>query len=37
VASGSTNEKGLYKVSNIDPGNCEIHFPDYDDDAWEEA
>ena len=37
VASGSTNEKGLYKVSNIDPGNCEIHFPDYDDAAWEEA
>ena len=37
VASGSTNEKGLYKVSNIDPGNCEIRFPDYDDAAWEEA
>ena len=37
VASGTTDEKGCYKVTHIDPGNCEIAFPDLDDKAWEEA
>jgi len=37
VAEGCTNEKGEYKVSGIDPGNCRIGFPDLDENAWEEA
>ncbi|MDB5972318.1 MAG: rhs element Vgr family protein [Hydrocarboniphaga sp.] len=37
VASGTTDEKGLYKVSNIDPGECQVAFPDFDDEAWEES
>jgi type VI secretion system secreted protein VgrG len=37
VASGSTDEKGGYKVTNIDPGDCKIAFPELDDKAWEDA
>ncbi len=37
VAEGCTNEKGEYKVSGIDAGNCQICFPDLDQNAWEEA
>ena len=36
-AAGSTDEKGGFKVTNIDAGNCEIAFPDLDDKAWEEG
>ena len=34
VAQGVTNEKGLYRVDNIDPGSCKISFPNLDKDAW---
>ncbi|MCC7497231.1 MAG: type VI secretion system tip protein VgrG [Bryobacterales bacterium] len=37
VSSGTTDEKGVGKITNIDPGNCEISFPNLDQDAWEEA
>ncbi len=35
VSDGTTDEKGLYRVENIDPGNCDITFPNLDKDAWE--
>ena len=34
ASSGVTNEKGLYRVDNIDPGSCKISFPNLDKDAW---
>lgn len=37
ISGGTTDEKGLLKVTNIDPGNCQITFPDLDEKAWEEA
>ena len=37
LAEGCTNEKGEYKVRGIDPGSCQICFPDLDQNAWEEA
>ena len=37
VSSGTTDDKGVGRVSNIDPGNCDISFPNLDQDAWEEA
>jgi type VI secretion system secreted protein VgrG len=37
LAEGCTNEKGEYKVSGIDAGNCQVCFPDLDQNAWEEA
>jgi type VI secretion system secreted protein VgrG len=37
VASGSTDEKGLARVSGIDPGSCQISFPNLDKEAWEDA
>ncbi|MEO8810838.1 MAG: type VI secretion system tip protein TssI/VgrG [Rhodanobacter sp.] len=37
VDEGCTNEKGEYKVKGIDAGNCQICFPDLDQNAWEEA
>jgi type VI secretion system secreted protein VgrG len=35
VASGTTDEKGFFRVDHIDPGQCEICFPNLDKDAWE--
>ena len=35
VASGTTDEKGFFRVDHIDPGQCEITFPNLDKDAWE--
>ncbi|MBT2744824.1 MULTISPECIES: type VI secretion system tip protein TssI/VgrG [unclassified Lysobacter] len=35
ISGGTTDEKGLLKVANIDPGDCQIGFPDLDKDAWE--
>ena len=35
--TGSTDEKGLLKVSGLDAGNCKIRFPNLDSNAWEEA
>ncbi len=37
VATGSTDDKGFARIDNIDPGSCEISFPDLDKDAWEDA
>jgi type VI secretion system secreted protein VgrG len=37
LAEGCTNEKGEFKVKGIDAGNCQICFPDLDENAWEEA
>jgi len=37
VAAGGTDAKGKFKVTNIDPGNCDITFPDLDKEAWEPA
>lgn len=37
VSTGTTDEKGVGRITNIDPGNCEITFPNLDQDAWEEA
>src|SRR5579872_801563 len=33
--TGTTDEKGLARVENIDPGSVDISFPDLDKDAWE--
>jgi type VI secretion system secreted protein VgrG len=35
--TGTTDDKGKGKVENIDPGSCDISFPDLDQDAWEPA
>ena len=38
VSSGTTDEKGLFRVDGIDPGSqCKIKFPELDKDAWEPA
>lgn len=34
LAEGTTDAKGLAKVTNIDPGNCKITFPALDGRAW---
>ncbi|OAD18647.1 hypothetical protein THIOM_005748 [Candidatus Thiomargarita nelsonii] len=35
VAQGTTDSKGLARITGIDPGTCQIMFPDLDKDAWE--
>lgn len=35
VASGTLDEKGVARIENIDPGSCELTFPDFDKEAWE--
>jgi type VI secretion system secreted protein VgrG len=37
VASGTLDENGVARVDGIEPGTCEITFPDLDKDAWEPA
>ena len=37
VASGSTDEKGSARVEGIDPGSCQVSFPNLDKEAWEDA
>ena len=34
VAEGTLDEKGVARVDGIDPGTCQITFPDLDKDAW---
>jgi type VI secretion system secreted protein VgrG len=34
VAEGTLDEKGLARVDGIEPGTCQITFPDLDKDAW---
>ena len=35
VSGGTTDEKGVYRVEHIDPGNCQVTFPNLDKEAWE--
>ncbi len=35
VAQGRTDEKGVARVKGVDPGECQITFPDLDGEAWE--
>ena len=35
--TGTTDNKGKGRVDNIDPGSCDISFPDLDQDAWAPA
>ena len=37
VYPGTLNEKGLYRIEGIDPGTCQITFPNLDKDAWGKA
>lgn len=37
VASGTTDDKGLLKITNIDPGSVKITFSNLDKEAWEPA
>lgn len=34
LAEGTTNSEGVARVTNIDPGNCKITFPELDQEAW---
>jgi type VI secretion system secreted protein VgrG len=35
VSSGTLNEKGVGRIEHIDPGNCQVTFPNLDKNAWE--
>lgn len=35
VAEGTLDENGFARVNGIDPGTCQITFPDLDQEAWE--
>jgi hypothetical protein len=35
VAEGTLDEKGFARVDGIEPGTCQITFPDLDQDAWQ--
>jgi type VI secretion system secreted protein VgrG len=37
VAFGTLDDKGFARVEGIDPGTCQITFPDLDQDAWKKA
>ncbi len=37
TASGTLDEKGEAEVKGIEPGNCEVTFPNLDKNAWEDA
>ena len=37
VAQGTLDENGFVHIGGIDPGTCQITFPDLDKDAWEKA
>lgn len=37
IRSGSLNNKGKAMIKGIDPGNCEVTFPNLDKDAWRDA
>ena len=37
VASGTLDEKGFARVDGIDPGSCQITFPERDKEAWSKA
>jgi type VI secretion system secreted protein VgrG len=37
VSTGTLDGNGLARIEGFEPGNCEISFPDLDQDAWEKA
>ena len=37
IADGALDNKGFARVDNIDPGTCQVTFPNLDKDAWEPA
>jgi type VI secretion system secreted protein VgrG len=37
VARGTLDENGFARIDGIEPGTCQVTFPDFDQDAWEEA
>ncbi len=37
VAEGTLDDKGFARVDGIEPGTCQITFPDLDKEAWEKA
>jgi len=37
LTKGTLDGKGFARVAGIDPGNCEITFPELDKDAWKKA
>ena len=37
VAQGTLDNKGFAHIGGIDPGTCQITFPNLDKDAWEKA
>ncbi len=37
VTTGTLDEKGFARVDGIDPGDCQITFPNLDKEAWEKA
>lgn len=37
VAKGTLDENGFARVEGIEPGTCQITFPNLDKDAWEPA
>ena len=37
IRTGSLNHRGEAEVKGIEPGNCEVTFPNLDKDAWEDA
>jgi type VI secretion system secreted protein VgrG len=34
IADGTLDEKGFARVDNIDPGTCQVTFPNLDEDSW---
>jgi type VI secretion system secreted protein VgrG len=37
IASGTLDEKGFARIEGIDPGTCQITFPQRDKEAWKKA
>jgi hypothetical protein len=37
VAKGTTDQNGVARIEGIDPGTCQVTFPNLDKDAWEKA
>lgn len=37
VAKGTLDSKGLARIDGIEPGTCQVSFPDLDKEAWEKA
>lgn len=35
ITEGTLDEKGLARVDHIDPGECQVTFPNLDEEAWE--